>query len=105
MKIDEWVVFRGILIVTRREFERIGLAEHAVAAGAALARGVLAHVLHVALPGETRRLELIRERPHRARIDAAPPERLPVLIDAGLCGGEIGVAQAVALRVLVRSLA
>ena len=62
----------------RRRLGVVAAVQRRVRAEAALALGVVAHVLHVALPREAARLELVGDRLHARRVHAALSERLAV---------------------------
>ncbi len=102
VEVDEGVVPRGVVVLRGGLLGAVRRAHRRVAAGRGLARGVVAHVLHVALPAQALGLKLPGERLHRARVHAADAERLPVAADrAGL---QVDVVRAVRLRVGVRRL-
>src|SRR5579872_5691712 len=59
VEIDERVVTGRIAVTGHRGLRRVLAVERRVPAGRGLARGDVPHVLHVALPGEPRRRELV----------------------------------------------
>lgn len=102
VEVDEWVVARRVPIIWFGGLRVVPRIDRGVAAESGLAGGVVAHVLHVALPGETTRHELVGNRLD-GRVDAALSERLPVQPEAGR--EKIREELAVGLRLRVRSLA
>ncbi len=72
--------------------------------GSALACQHIPHVLHVGLPGESFRLQLVRQCLDDRRIDTPLAKRLPVRIQRRLDQMELGELRAIQLRVPIRRL-
>src|SRR5664280_1488173 len=96
VEVDERVVTGGIAVARDRFFGEVGRADGGMAADSGLPGGDVAHVLHVALPGQVGLGELVGHRGHGGREDAARVGDLAVGGHGG-AGREVGEDLAVGL--------
>ena len=102
VEVDERIVARRVHVARVRLLRVVLRVDRGVPARLRLGRRV-ADVLHVPLPREVARRELVGERAHAGRVHAARPDGLAVGRRSGQA--EVAVDLAVALRLRVGALA